>query len=267
MVDIRPETSTAKTFRMALSEPTEYLAGQHMVLRLTAPDGYTASRSYSVASAPDGSNQIELTVERLEDGEVSSFLHDEVVVGDQLEVQRPDRRVVRVAWPRVGTPGRGRFGRGPGDGHAPVGPPDREVGSRPPRRLRPYPRGSLLRLRVDRARGHPGLYPGDTGRLAPATRPDHRSRPAPLGAGNGQRRSCAARRGSQTGPPTPWAVSEYRPITSGSRGSGRPGSPSLQVRCADRSWLVIDGSVASMPPEGRQRSEDGQWITTRQAGC
>ena len=74
---------------MALSEPTEYLAGQHMVLRLTAPDGYTASRSYSIASAPDGSNEIELTVEHLEDGEVSSFLHDEVVVGDQLEVRGP----------------------------------------------------------------------------------------------------------------------------------------------------------------------------------
>jgi ferredoxin-NADP reductase len=74
---------------MALSEPTEYLAGQHMVLRLTAPDGYTASRSYSIASAPDGSNEIELTVEHLEDGEVSSFLHDEVVVGDRLEVRGP----------------------------------------------------------------------------------------------------------------------------------------------------------------------------------
>lgn len=92
MAEIRVETSTAKTFRMALSEPTEYLAGQHMVLRLTAPDGYTASRSYSIASAPDrshGSDEIELTVEHLADGEVSSFLHDEVVVGDQLEVRGP----------------------------------------------------------------------------------------------------------------------------------------------------------------------------------
>jgi ferredoxin-NADP reductase len=59
------------------------------VLRLTAPDGYTASRSYSVASAPDGSPEIELTVERFPDGEVSSFLHDEVIVGDELEVRGP----------------------------------------------------------------------------------------------------------------------------------------------------------------------------------
>jgi ferredoxin-NADP reductase len=89
VVQVRPETATAKTFRMELDEPAEYLAGQHYVLRLTAPDGYTASRSYSVASAPDGSNEIELTVERLPEGEVSSFLHDEVVVGDELEVRGP----------------------------------------------------------------------------------------------------------------------------------------------------------------------------------
>ena len=89
VVDIRPETLRAKTFRLALARPAKYLAGQHYVLRLTAPDGYTASRSYSVASAPDGSNEVELTVERLPGGEVSSFLHDEVVVGDMLEVRGP----------------------------------------------------------------------------------------------------------------------------------------------------------------------------------
>jgi ferredoxin-NADP reductase len=65
------------------------MAGQHYIIRLTAPDGYTASRSYSVASAPDGSPEIEITVERLPDGEVSSFLHDEVVVGDELDVRGP----------------------------------------------------------------------------------------------------------------------------------------------------------------------------------
>ena len=69
--------------------PSPHLAGQHYIVRLTAPDGYTASRSYSVASPPDGSNAIDLTVERLEDGEVSTFLHDEVVIGDELEVRGP----------------------------------------------------------------------------------------------------------------------------------------------------------------------------------
>jgi ferredoxin-NADP reductase len=89
VVEIRPETPRAKTFRLALDAPSDHLAGQHYVVRLTAPDGYTASRSYSVASAPDGSAEIELTVERLEGGEVSSFLHDELMVGDTIEVRGP----------------------------------------------------------------------------------------------------------------------------------------------------------------------------------
>jgi ferredoxin-NADP reductase len=89
VVDIHRETAATKSFRMQLERPAEFLAGQHYVLRLTAPDGYTASRSYSVASAPDGSNEIELTVERLPEGEVSSFMHDEVIVGDELEVRGP----------------------------------------------------------------------------------------------------------------------------------------------------------------------------------
>ena len=66
-----------------------HLPGQHCVMRLTAPDGYTAVRSYSIASAPDGSAEIELTIERLVGGEVSEFLHDEVIVGDVLEVRGP----------------------------------------------------------------------------------------------------------------------------------------------------------------------------------
>jgi ferredoxin-NADP reductase len=89
VVAIRDETATAKTFTLRLVHPSPHLAGQHYILRLTAPDGYTASRSYSVASAADGSPDIDLTVERLPGGEVSMFLHDEVVVGDELEVRGP----------------------------------------------------------------------------------------------------------------------------------------------------------------------------------
>jgi ferredoxin-NADP reductase len=89
VVGIRDETASAKSFRLALPHPAEFMAGQHYIIRLTAPDGYTASRSYSVASAPDGSDQFEVTVERLPDGEVSMFLHDEVMVGDELEVRGP----------------------------------------------------------------------------------------------------------------------------------------------------------------------------------
>jgi ferredoxin-NADP reductase len=90
VVSITDETPRAKTFRLHLEWPRTHLAGQHYVVRLTAPDGYTASRSYSIASPPeDGSEEMDLTIERLDDGEVSTFLHDTVEPGDKLEVRGP----------------------------------------------------------------------------------------------------------------------------------------------------------------------------------
>lgn len=89
VIAIKNETPTAKTFRFRLHQPSTHVAGQHYIIRLTAPDGYRAERSYSIASPPDGSAEIELTVERLPDGEVSTFLHDEVMVGDELELRGP----------------------------------------------------------------------------------------------------------------------------------------------------------------------------------
>jgi ferredoxin-NADP reductase len=89
VLDVRDETPRARTFRLELPEPRRHLAGQHYVVRLTAPDGYTASRSYSVASDPDDTGEIELTVEKLDDGEVSEYLHDVVEPGDELEVRGP----------------------------------------------------------------------------------------------------------------------------------------------------------------------------------
>ena len=89
VVGITEETHRAKTFRLRLEAPARHFPGQHYVVRLTAPDGYTASRSYSVASAPDDTREIEITVERLEDGEVSTFLHDVLELGDELEVRGP----------------------------------------------------------------------------------------------------------------------------------------------------------------------------------
>jgi ferredoxin-NADP reductase len=87
---VRDETPRARTLRLAPAAPRRHLAGQHYLVRLTAPDGYTASRAYSVASAPDAhGGEIELTVEKLDDGEVSGFLHDVVVPGDELEVRGP----------------------------------------------------------------------------------------------------------------------------------------------------------------------------------
>jgi ferredoxin-NADP reductase len=89
VVGIRRETPRAKTLRLSLPDWSPQRAGQHVVVRLTAPDGYTASRSYSIASAPDDTKEFELTVERLENGEVSTFLHDDLEVGDEVEVRGP----------------------------------------------------------------------------------------------------------------------------------------------------------------------------------
>jgi ferredoxin-NADP reductase len=89
VTEVRPETPTAKTFRFAVDPWHAHRPGQHYVLRLTAPDGYTASRSYSVASPPGDRGAVELTVERLPEGEVSTYLHDVVVPGDALECRGP----------------------------------------------------------------------------------------------------------------------------------------------------------------------------------
>ena len=88
---IRVETTHGEDLHHpSRSRRSPHLAGQHYILRLTAPDGYTASRSYSVASPPPTSSpDIDLTVERLPGGEVSMFLHDEVVIGDELEMRGP----------------------------------------------------------------------------------------------------------------------------------------------------------------------------------
>jgi ferredoxin-NADP reductase len=79
----------APSFRLALGSPSRRLAGQAYVIRLTAPDGYRAQRTYSVANAPADAGHIELAVDRLPDGEVSAFLHDVVVPGDTFEVRGP----------------------------------------------------------------------------------------------------------------------------------------------------------------------------------
>jgi ferredoxin-NADP reductase len=86
---IHPETPRAKSFRLRLPQWRAHRPGQYYTLRLTAPDGYQAVRSYSVASSPLDVGEIELTVDCLADGEVSPFLHDVVEVGDELEVRGP----------------------------------------------------------------------------------------------------------------------------------------------------------------------------------
>lgn len=86
------ETHSAATLRLRPSTWRGHRAGQHVDVRLTAEDGYQAERSYSIASAPPSDAPeatIDLTVERLEDGEVSAYLVDEMVPGDALEVRGP----------------------------------------------------------------------------------------------------------------------------------------------------------------------------------
>jgi ferredoxin-NADP reductase len=87
-VDIVTETPRVKTIAFDVPGWPGHRAGQHVDVRLTAEDGYQAQRSYSIASAPDGT-RIELTVERLDDGEVSPYLTDELGRGDQIELRGP----------------------------------------------------------------------------------------------------------------------------------------------------------------------------------
>jgi ferredoxin-NADP reductase len=86
---VRDETPTVRTYTFALPDWPGHRAGQHVDVRLTAVDGYSVERSYSIASEPERTGEIDLTVERIEGGEVSAFLHDVAVVGDRLEVRGP----------------------------------------------------------------------------------------------------------------------------------------------------------------------------------
>jgi ferredoxin-NADP reductase len=86
---IKQETPHVKSFRFGLPMWMPHLPGQHYDVRLTAPDGYRAQRSYSVASSPLDEGVIDLTVDRLDDGEVSPYLHDVLVEGDEVELRGP----------------------------------------------------------------------------------------------------------------------------------------------------------------------------------
>jgi ferredoxin-NADP reductase len=87
--DIRTETATVKTFTLQLPAWMRHRAGQHYDIRLTAEDGYQTQRSYSIASEPERKGEVDITVERIEDGEVSTYLHDVAIKGDRIEVRGP----------------------------------------------------------------------------------------------------------------------------------------------------------------------------------
>ena len=86
---IVPQTPRVKSYFFELTRPFSFRAGQHVDVRLTAPDGYRAERSYSIASAPGSQRPLELAIERLDDGEVSPFFHDVAAVGDDIELRGP----------------------------------------------------------------------------------------------------------------------------------------------------------------------------------
>ncbi|WEK51174.1 MAG: ferredoxin reductase [Candidatus Kaistia colombiensis] len=89
VIAITTETPRVKLFRLKPADWHGFTAGQHVDIRLTAPDGYQAERSYSIGSAPDGSGEIELAIDLIDAGEVSPFFHEVVEVGDAIELRGP----------------------------------------------------------------------------------------------------------------------------------------------------------------------------------
>src|SRR5690242_5986782 len=87
--NIKAETAQVKSFTLTLPQWMRHRAGQHYDIRLTAEDGYQAQRSYSIASAPEREGEVDITVERIDDGEVSTHLHDVLVAGDRIEARGP----------------------------------------------------------------------------------------------------------------------------------------------------------------------------------
>src|SRR2546421_2708767 len=89
VVATQGETTRAKSITLALPTWMGHRAGEHVDVRLTAEDGYQAERSYSISSPPEEEHRLTLTVERLDDGEVSPYLTSELRAGDKLELRGP----------------------------------------------------------------------------------------------------------------------------------------------------------------------------------
>jgi len=89
MTGVRDETPRVRSLTFRMPDWAGHLPGQHVDLRLTAADGYSVQRSYSIASEPGRGGEVEITVEQIPDGEVSPFLHDVLAVGDRIEVRGP----------------------------------------------------------------------------------------------------------------------------------------------------------------------------------
>ena len=88
MAELRDETARTRTIALDVPDWAGHRAGQHVDVRLTAEDGYQAQRSYSIGSAPEDEHLV-ITVERLDDGEVSPYLTETLEPGDELELRGP----------------------------------------------------------------------------------------------------------------------------------------------------------------------------------
>jgi ferredoxin-NADP reductase len=89
VVATQAETARAKSITVTVPNWMGHRPGQHVDVRLTAEDGYQAERSYSIALPPEEAPRVTLTIERLDDGEVSPYLTEELRVGDKLELRGP----------------------------------------------------------------------------------------------------------------------------------------------------------------------------------
>jgi ferredoxin-NADP reductase len=169
----------AKTILLEVPGWPGHSAGQHVDVRLTAEDGYQTERSYSIASAPEDA-RLALTVERLDDGEVSPYLTGELGVGDELELRGPMGGYftwrARDGGPLL--PDRRRLGAGAADGDAAPSHRQRQHGRRAAAGLRTLPRRRLLSRRArelgSRRRAH---RPAHIHREAPAVGPAPTRRP------------------------------------------------------------------------------------------
>jgi ferredoxin-NADP reductase len=89
VVAVRDETATARTITFEVADWRGHVAGQRVDLRVTAADGYSAVREYSIASAPGADARIDLSVERIPEGEVSPYLTQDLAIGDLVELRGP----------------------------------------------------------------------------------------------------------------------------------------------------------------------------------
>ena len=147
---VTDETPAVRTLSFEVPDWAGHRAGQHLDIRLTADDGYRAERSYSIASAPG--EPVAITVERLDDGEVSPYLTQDVRPGDEIELRGPIGGYFvwepPAGWRGAAAAAGGRIGGRTAAGHAPAPGPGRKLGAGTAAVLRAQPARGDLPLRA-----------------------------------------------------------------------------------------------------------------------